>query len=138
MNKNYIDQCIEEALAEAKGNKQQATRILMARSVQDKLLEDGLFAHFREAATFYHVQRFVHKEDHKTASQGGGADNAIDDSAFSAMVAQLQTKMGRNANPFTPQATPQAASAAINKKDADPDHGNNLRVIAGAFKKSTT
>lgn len=133
MNQNYIDSCIKEALQQAKGNRQEATRILMARAIEDQLLEDGLFANFREAATHYHVQRVAHQMEQNLR---GGPQIATQ--AFDSLVSTLQQNLGKN--PLDAANLKDAPRAAVNKTESGEEHVSSLRAIAGAFskKKPTT
>ena len=141
MTANYVDRCIEEAMAEAKGNKNLASDILLARSMTDKLLEDGLFANFRKATTMYQVQRWIHRRDQKSSAANTSRD--LDGSDFNAMMAQLENNLGNTKDPFGASTLSPAASQPVNKTESSPAHGNNLRALADAFlkkpfKKSTS
>lgn len=129
-NKNYVDACVEEALRQAGGNKTKATQLLLAQSMQDKLLEDGLFAHFRESATMYHVQRVAHRLENRGTSGG----KEIGDDAFAGMMAQLENNL-KGQNPLAAANLKSADSAPVNRTESSPEHGNSLRTLANAFRK---
>ncbi|TAH34791.1 MAG: hypothetical protein EYC62_05415 [Alphaproteobacteria bacterium] len=130
MSKNYVDGCIEEALRQSGGNRQKACQILLARCAEDQLLEDGLFANFREAATMAHVQRVAHKLEGKPQT-GATANGEID---FAGMIGQLQKNMA-NQDPLSASTLKPAPGQQAHKISDNPGHGNNLRAIADAFKK---
>lgn len=127
---NYVDSCVEEALKKAGGNKSSATQILLARSAEDKLLEDGLFAAFRESATMYHVQRVAHKLDGKSAAP---TPKKIDGGAFDNMLSQLRQNLGGKSK--LESSLQPATSKPVNKSEGSAEHGNSLRKLAGAFRK---
>jgi rhamnogalacturonyl hydrolase YesR len=129
MNKTYIDTCVREALQQAKGNKQEATRLLLARQLEDKLLEDGLFANFREAATHYHVQRVAHGLEERLAPR---KDAKMDDKAFDALVENLQKNLG--GNPLAAGALKQAEQTPMNR-GTPANHQAAVKTLAAAFGK---
>lgn len=131
MSKNYVDQRIEEALGEAMGDRTSATKLLLAWCLQDKLLEDGLFAAFREPVTHAHVQRVAHQIDAarsgKKPSTAGRA--SIDNSAMGHMLDAWEKN-------FT--ASPSAAPTApppLSGSNANHSHSSSLHALADAFKK---
>ncbi len=131
MNKNYVDQRIEEALAEAKGNRANATQLLLAWCLQDKLLEDGLFAAFREPVTHAQVQRVAHQlelqRSGKKPAPGGRA--SIDNTAMGHMLAAWEKNFSGGA---TVAAEP---AAALRSSNSNQSHNSSLQTIADAFKK---
>ncbi len=133
MTKTYIDSCIEEALAQAFGNRTKAAQILIARCMQDKLLEDGLFANFREAVTMAHVQRVSNKKDQKTARVANAGNASVDTQSLGEIMLQMEKNWMR-ADPMS-ASTLKSAPASSAKPEGSAGHGSNLKAIADAFKK---
>ncbi len=132
MSKNYVDACIEEALIKSTGNRTKACQMLLARCADDPLLEDGLFANFRESITMAHVQRVAHRMENKGAANESA--QGIDGSAFANMVSHLEKTIGGQ-DPLSANSLKPAPGQPVNKAAQSPGHGNNLRAIADAFKK---
>ena len=132
MSKNYIDACIEEALAQAFGNRNKATQILKSRCMQDKLLEDGLFANFRDAVTMAHVQRVINKKEQKSGKSPANTD--LDPNGLGAIMLQMEKNWGSqdSMTASTLKPAPKNSQARI---EGSAGHGNNLKAIADAFKK---
>lgn len=131
MQKNYLDQRIEEALADAKGDRAVATQTLLAWCLQDKLLEDGLFANFREAVTHAQVQRVAHQLEQKlTGKKSPGGKASIDNTALGRMVAAWEENFDRN-----PKSVPTPTAPPTTGSNANHSHSGSLRAIADAFKK---
>lgn len=136
MTQSYLQDCILEALAKAKGNQNKAQKIIALKAMEDPQLLTALAKPHLSAIVAHAVGRIAIQENAKKAAERDKPAKPVVDKIADDQTGFAMDILKALGGPNVPKFGMEDAAPRLGKKQASQQHINALKLMANKSKTS--